>query len=142
MSTTTDRLTGAFFLLFGLAMFFFVIPEYVEEVESGNLSPKTMPNVVSWIIAICGGFLVLRPTTHHAPDARFFLKAATYVALLAAAIYAMTLVGFMYVAPVLALILMLMIGERRPLWLGLGVVAIPAAIWVLVTQLLERALPG
>ncbi len=142
MHTTTDRLTGAFFLLFGLAMFFFVIPEYVENVDRGNLSPKTMPNVTSWIIAVCGGLLVLRPTTHQAPDARFFFKAGTYVALLGVAIYAMTLVGFMYVAPFLALILMILIGERRPLWLGLGVVVIPAAIWVLVTQLLERALPG
>lgn len=142
MRYTTDRMSGAFFLLFGLAMYFLVIPEYVEDASGGNLAPKTMPNVVAWVIAVCGGLLVIKPTNHAAPDGRFFAKAAAYVAVLAAAIYAMSLVGFLYVSPVLALVLMLMIGERRPLWLGVGVVVVPAAIWFLVTQLLERALPG
>lgn len=142
MSTTADRLSGAFFLLFGLAMVFVVIPEYVEDAQGGNLSPRTMPVIVAWVIAVCGGLLVIRPTTHQAPDARFFTLAFVYVAILGLAIYAMSKVGFLYVAPVLALVLMLMIGERRPLWLGIGVVLIPAAIWGLVTQLLERGLPG
>lgn len=142
MGTSSDRLTGGFFLFAGLAMVFFVIPAYVEDAQGGNLSPKTMPTIVAWIIAICGGLLVLKPTNHQAPDARFFAQAFAYVVVLGVAIYAMTLVGFLYVAPVLALIIMLMIGERRPLWLGLGVVVMPAAIWFLVTQLLERALPG
>ena len=37
--------------------------------------------------------------------------------------------GFLPVAPGLALVIMLMIGERRWAWLGAGVVAVPAAIW-------------
>ena len=142
MSNSADRWTGAFFLLFGLAMFFLVIPVYVEDAQGGNLSPRTMPNVIAWVIAVCGGFLVIKPTTHQAPDGRFFAQVAAYVAVLGAAIYAMSLVGFIYVAPVLALVIMLMIGERRLLWLGIGVVLMPAAIWFLVTQLLERGLPG
>jgi putative tricarboxylic transport membrane protein len=142
MNNLTDRLSGAFFLIFGLAMFFFVIPEYVENPQGGNLSPKTMPNIVAWMLAICGGLLMLRPTNHVAPDARFFMKTAACVAVLGSAIYAMSLVGFLYVAPVLALVLMLMIGERRLLWLGFGVIGMPTAIWFLVTQLLERGLPG
>jgi putative tricarboxylic transport membrane protein len=120
----------------------FVIPEYVENPEGGNLSPRTMPTVVAWIISVCGGALVIKPTTHQAPDLRFFAKAFSYVLVLAAAIYAMSLVGFLYVAPVLALVMMLMIGERRPVWLGVGVALMPALIWFLVTQLLERGLPG
>ena len=142
MSNSVDRLTGGFFLIFGLAMFFLVIPDYVEDARGGNLSPRTMPNVVAWVIAVCGGLLMVKPTNHAPPGRRFFVQAAVYVAVLAGAIYAMSVVGFLYVAPVLALVLMLMIGERRPLWLGIGVVLMPAAIWFLVTQLLERALPG
>ncbi len=64
-----------------------------------------------------------------------------YTALLAAGIYTMSLFGFEYVAPVLALALMLMIGERRPLWLVLGTVVMPLIIWFLVTFALGRALP-
>lgn len=142
MSNTADRFTGAFFLLFGLAMVFLIIPNYVEDAQGGNLSPKTMPNVVAWTIAVCGGLLVIRPTTHTAPNRRFFPRATAYVAVLGAAIYAMSLFGFVYVAPVLAMVIMLMIGERRPVWLGIGVVLMPALIWFLVTQLLERGLPG
>ncbi len=142
MSISADRFTGGFFLLFGLAMLFIVIPEYVEDIDGGNLSPKTMPTIVTWVITICGGLLVLKPTNHTAPDVRFFVWAFAYIVVLAAAIYAMSLVGFLYVAPALALVIMLMIGERRPLWLGFGVVLMPALIWFLVTQLLERGVPG
>lgn len=142
MNTAADRMTGAFFLILGLALFFYVIPEYVEDPDGGNLSPRTMPNVVAWVLAVCGGLLVIKPTDHAAPDMRFFAQATVFVVVLGAAIYAMTWVGFLYVAPVLALMIMLMLGERRPLWLAAGVVVVPAAIWFLVTQLLERALPG
>lgn len=142
MSNSADRFTGAFFLVFGLVMVFLVIPTYVEDAPGGNLSPKTMPNVIAWVIAFCGGLLVLKPTTHKAPDLRFFAQATAYVAVLGTAIYAMSIWGFLYVSPVLAFVIMLMIGERRPLWLGLGIVVMPAAIWFLVTQLLERGLPG
>lgn len=142
MRYSADRLTGGFFLLFGLALVFIVIPQYVEDVDHGNLSPKTMPIVVAWIIAVFGGLLMIKPTSHRAPELRFFGKAAAYVAVLGGAIYAMSVVGFLYVAPPLALVIMLMIGERRPFWIGLGVVVMPALIWFLVTQLLERGLPG
>ena len=139
--TSSDRLTGAFFLLFGLAVYFLVIPTYVEQVEGGNLAPNTLPNAISIVIAVCGGLLMLKPTTHQPPSGRYFLKTAMYVAILAAAIYVMSWFGFIYVAPVLALVMMLIIGERRPLWLAGGVIAMPAAIWFFVVQLLDRALP-
>lgn len=142
MSYTTDRISGAFFLIFGLVLVFIVVPNYVEDAQGGNLSPKTMPTIIAWVLAVCGGILLIKPTNHQAPDGRFFLRAGAYVAVLGMAIYAMSLVGFLYVAPVLALVIMVMIGERRPLWLGIGVVLMPAAIWFLVTQLLERGLPG
>ncbi len=138
---SSDRATGAFFLLFGLAMYFLVIPLYVEQVEDGNLAPNTLPNAVSLVIAVCGGLLVLKPTGHRPPNWRRFAVTAIHVFVLGAAIYAMTWFGFVYVAPLLALILMLMIGERRPLWLVAGVIIMPAAIWFFVTQLLDRALP-
>lgn len=141
MTITADRLSGAFFLLFGLAMYFVVIPGYVEQTDGRNLAPSTMPNVVALVIAVCGGLLVLKPTTHQAPDARYFAISTAFVAILAGGIYAISWVGFEYVASPLALVIMLMIGERRPLWLLAGAAVMPAAIWFLVTQLLERALP-
>ena len=123
--TSSGRLTGAFFVLFGLAVYFLIIPAYVEQVDGGNLAPNTLPNAVSIVIAVCGALLMLKPTAHEPPNGRYFAAAAVYVAVLGAAIYAMSWFGFVYVASILALILMLMIGERRPLWLAAGVVVIP-----------------
>lgn len=141
MSVTADRLSGVFFLIFGLAMYFAVIPVHVEQIDGRNLAPDTMPNAVAIVIAICGGLLALKPTKHRAPDLRYFLITTTYVVLLAGGIYAMSWFGFEFVAPPLALLIMLMIGERSPLWLSMGTIVMPAAIWFFVTQVLERALP-
>lgn len=136
-----DRISGLFFLLFGLAMLFLINPNYIESVEGGNLSPKTMPNILSVVIALSGAVLTIKPTDHQVRSPTLMARTFLYVGLLAAGVYAMSLFGFEYVAPILALAIMLLIGERRPVWLALGVVAMPGIIWFLVTQLLGRALP-
>lgn len=141
MGVSADRLSGGFFLLFGLAMYFLVNPTYIETVEGGNLSPNALPNVVSLVIAFCGGLLLIKPTPEQLRDPRQMAITGLYVAVLVVGIWAMSLWGFEYVAPALALVIMGLIGERRPLWLGLGVVGMPALIWFLVTQVLGRALP-
>ncbi|MDQ2091357.1 tripartite tricarboxylate transporter TctB family protein [Marimonas arenosa] len=141
MSTLADRISGLFFLLFGLAMYLWINPNFIETVDSRNIAPSTLPNIVSIVIAASGAFLTLKPTQHQVRNPILMAKTGLYVGLLTAGIYAMSWFGFEYVAPVLALAIMWLIGERRPLWLGLGVVAMPAIIWFLVTQVLGRALP-
>lgn len=141
MSTSADRVSGAFFLLFGLAMYFYVNPNYIENVDTGNIAPNTLPNIVSVVIAICGGLLVLKPTDHQTRSFSKMALTGVYVAIMAASIYAMSIFGFEYIGPVMALAIMWMIGERRPMWLAIGVIGMPAIIWFLVTQALERALP-
>ena len=141
MGIPADRVSGAFFFLFGLAMYFLIIPEYVELNDEGNLSPNTMPNIISLVIAFFGAVLVLKPTPHQLQNMRYFVMTGTYIGILAAGIYAMSLFGFEYVGPVMALAIMLIIGERRPLWLGAGVIIMPLLIWFLVTYVLGRALP-
>lgn len=141
MRLSADRVSGAFFLLFGLAMFFLVIPGAVESPEGGNLAPKTLPNYISGIIALCGALLVLKPTDHQMQGAHTFLLTGAYAVVLAVGIYAMGWFGFEIVAPILAFAIMWMIGERRPLWLVGGAVLMPLLIWFLVTYPLGRALP-
>jgi len=141
MGMNADRFSGAFFLVLGLAMYFYVIPNYVEHVDEGNIAPATMPNIISLILAFCGAVLVLKPTDFQMRDPALMAKTGLYVAVLVAGIWAMSKFGFEYVAPVLALAIMWFIGERRPLWLVLGVIVMPAIIWFLVTQTLGRGLP-
>lgn len=136
-----DRASGAFFLLFGLALYFLIIPNYVEFVDGSNISPTTMPSIIALVIAVCGGILMLKPTAQTLRDPRKMAITGMYVAVLTLGIYAMSLWGFEYVAPVMALAIMWLIGERRPLWLLSGVVIMPTLIWFIVTHVLGRALP-
>lgn len=141
MSVSADRISGLFFLLLGLALYFLVIPTYVEVAEGGNLSPNTMPNTIAIVIAVGGAFLALKPTDHKTQSIRVFTLTGAYVLVLASGIYAMSWFGFEYVAAPLAFVIMWMIGERRPAWLVAGVIAMPLIIWFLVTYALGRALP-
>lgn len=141
MDVSADRISGAFFLLFGLAMYFFVNPNYIETVDGGNIAPESLPNAVSLVIAISGGLLIFKPTSQQVRDLQSMAKTSLYVVLLVVGIYAMSWFGFEFVAPVMALAIMWFMGERRLLWLVLGTVAMPALIWFLVTHALGRALP-
>jgi len=141
MGPSADRLSGAFFLLFGLAMYFLIIPTYVEFTDEGNIAPSTMPNWISIIITLCGAALIVKPTGYETQSTRSFLITGAYVAVLVAGIYAMSLFGFVYIGPVLAATIMLLIGERRPLWLVAGVIVMPAIIWIFVIHILGRVLP-
>lgn len=138
---TTDRLSGAFFFLAGLALYFHVIPNYVDVVDYGAIHPATMPNALAILLSICGAALILRPTAQQPPDLRLMLRAGLYLAVLVAGIAAMSWFHFVYVAPPLALAIMLLIGERRPLWLLTGVAVIPFLIWLVVRVALDRSLP-
>ncbi len=136
-----DRISGTFFLLLGLTMYLYVNPNYIETVDGGNISPSTFPNILAIVLAVCGALLLYKPTAQQTPDIRSIAITTLYVLLLCIGLYAMSKVGFEYVAPILALVIMLAIGERRSLWLAIGVIGIPVLIWFLVTIALGRALP-
>lgn len=141
MAGTGDRISGTLFLVLGLALYFFINPNFIETVDGGNLAPSTFPNILAIVLALCGAILLFKPTSQQVPELRSVLVTSTYVALLIVGLYAMSIYGFEYIAPVLALAIMFAIGERRPLWLGIGVIAMPALIWFLVTVVLGRSLP-
>jgi putative tricarboxylic transport membrane protein len=141
MKLTADRASGLFFLTAGVSLYAAIIPAFVEQAEGGWLQPDTVPNAVSIVLAFCGAVLVVKPASHGGPNARELARAALYFTLLAAGLAAISLAGFLYAAPVLALAVMLCLGERRPIWLLTGSAVMPAAIWYLVAQVLERALP-
>jgi putative tricarboxylic transport membrane protein len=137
----TDRLSGAFFFLVGLALYFHVVPNYVDRIDYGAIYPATMPSALAIVLAIGGALLIVRPTHQRAPDAALLARATLYLAVLAAGVYAMSWLGFVYTAPPLALVIMLLIGERRPLWLMTGVAVMPFLIWLVIKILLDRSLP-
>ncbi len=122
-------------------LFFYLIPSQIETVEYGAIRPKTMPQILSVIIAAFGIILMLRPADGSDLRQVPWFKSALIVVALTAGLWLIAQFGFVYIATPLALVLMLMMGERRPLWLGLGVFGMPGLIWFAVTVLLERPLP-
>ena len=136
-----DRFSGLFFLLLGLGLMFLIIPTQVETGDDTSLSPEVLPNVVAVVMAICGGILVLRPTEHQPYGHHQIFRAAVITGILFLAVLAVSWFNFIAVAPILALIIMIITGERSPVWLVSGAVLVPTVIWVLITQFLERALP-
>ena len=145
---SADRISGLVFLLAGLAMIFGVISAEVEMVDGGNIAPSTLPVALSAVLALGGGVLLARPIwlspadidKHHLPRWRHLVRGLGIVLVLAVALAAMSDLGFMVVAPALALTLMWISGERRWHWFAIGAGLVPAAIWVFVVQILGRQL--
>ena len=136
-----NRLSGLVFVGFGLLPFTVVIPWQVETVAYGWLKPRTLPRILAVFMVICGAVLAIWPPADRAGRDIRWARAALFAALLVVALALMSRLGFVLVAPVMALAIMLLAGERRPLWLILGAGGMPALIWLVVARLLERPLP-
>ena len=133
-------MSGVLVAAFGLILIGYIIPTQVEAVDYGWVRPETLPNAMAVALVVLG---LLHAFTGADPiDLRGAPRAFLYLGFTAAAVWAMGRIGFVAVAPVAMLALMLLIGERRPLWLGIGAIAFPAAIWLVVVPLLGRTLPG
>jgi putative tricarboxylic transport membrane protein len=138
---TTNRASGLFFALLGLALYGLVIPRQTELVEYGWVRPETVPNVAALVLLAAGAKLTLAPEGAVELVGLQALRAALFLGLAGLAAFLMGRVGFVYVAPAFALAQILLIGERRPVWLLTGVVVIPFLIWYAATTLLDRPLP-
>lgn len=138
---TPNRLSGIVVAVFGLILLFWIIPQHTETVDYGWLRPETLP-IVSAVIAIIASVIhVLFPTGKVDFDLKLARRAGLFFVISLLGLFLMHLLGFLLAAPVMILILMLMIGERRPLWLVTGIVIIPLAIWSTIELLLKRPLP-
>ncbi|MDA0961753.1 MAG: tripartite tricarboxylate transporter TctB family protein [Proteobacteria bacterium] len=136
----TDRITGAALIILGGLLIWWIIPWQAEAVGYGWLRPRTLPYIIAVGLLLCGAWMMLRPVAEALPAANW-PRAALYAGILVAGLALMSRFGFLWVGPPMALVLMLIAGERRPLWLTAGAAGTPAAIWVYVAVLLERPLP-
>ena len=136
MSLQTDRIVGLTIATLGLLLLFVIFPIAIEEIEGGS----TLPNALAGFLVVCGVILALKPGQTSKREPQELMMVAIYLAIIAVGLFVMSRFGFVIVAPFLALAIMLLFSERRPLWLALGSLGMPAAIWFLVVQVLERPL--
>ena len=136
-----DRVGGLVVAALGALLLLAVIPAEIETVDYGWVRPGTLPTALAILLVGLGLVQAAVPPRPTELAPRPALRAYGYLALAVLAAWAMRQLGFPWIAPPFVLAVMLLIGERRPLWLGLGAAAVPAAIWGAAT-LLGRPLPG
>ena len=134
-------MSGLVVAIAGAILLFWIIPNHTETVDSGWLRPATLPNITTIVIIIMGLIQLVFPSGKETFEITLFLRLSVFFVISLFALYLMHLLGFLVAAPILVLVLMIIIGERRLLWLVSGIVFIPAAIWVAVDILLDRPLP-
>ena len=141
MRLEADRIAALIVVTLGLVLLFVIFPIAIEDIDDGSIRPDVLPNTLAGFLAACGILLALKPGEPTTRDPRELMVVLLYLAVMALGLFAMSRFGFVIVAPFLALAIMLLFGERRPGWLALGCAGMPAMIWLLVVQILERPLP-
>lgn len=139
--TIIDRLSGLFFILLGTILYFYIIPSQVDVVDHSWMYPETLPNIISIALIILGAGLFYKPTQHVVDGKNSFAMGAMYFFLVVFGFFFIDAISFIIGAPIIALSLMLVMGERRIHWLLLGSVIMPCFIWAIVVYYFERALP-
>jgi len=136
-----NRASGLGVIVGGIILLVWVIPSQTEIADFGWLKPATLPKISAVIIIITGLIHVIIPTGKAEFDVAFSLRVGQFFLVSCIGLYLMHLIGFVFAAPLLISVIMIMIGERRPLWLISGIILLPAAIWLCVDLLLNRPLP-
>lgn len=135
-----NRACGAGFVMLGLLLWFVILPGQTEGADGGHMPPDFLPRICAALMAGAGLWQLIRPRGELGFDVRQSVAVLTYLAIVAAGVYAMSRLGFAAIAPPLAAVLMLRAGERRLAWLAVGVLLIPLGVWFGVVKLLGRTI--
>ncbi|MWB78698.1 hypothetical protein GLS40_11725 [Pseudooceanicola sp. 216_PA32_1] len=139
---TLDRISGTLVALGGLWLLAYGIDAHIEVHGYESPSPQLFPRLGAWILLIFGlAQVVLTRTTSELPGKRVLGRYALVSAMLVGMVWLMEHFGFVIGAMAMTGTLMLVVYERRPLWLLVAVIAVPVSLWFIFEILLERPLP-
>ena len=138
---TLNRMSGIVVAVFGAILLLWIIPNHTETVDYGWLRPATLPIITAVIVLVSSIVHFIFPTGKAEFDVRPALRAALFFVISLLGLFLMHLVGFRIAAPLLVMVIMLLVGELRPIWLIAGIVLIPLAMWTSIELLLNRPLP-
>ncbi len=137
---TLNRISGLVVAVFGTILLFWIIPRHTEPVDYGWLRPATLPNVTAIVVIISSIIHIIFPSGKAEFDGQLAMRAGLFFMISLVGLFLMHHVGFLIAAPLLVTVLMLLVGERRPLWLATGIVLVPLGIWSAIELLLKRSL--
>ncbi|HSR55977.1 MAG TPA: tripartite tricarboxylate transporter TctB family protein [Alphaproteobacteria bacterium] len=145
-----DIISAAVLVAFGLLVIFVVIPIWVPGHAEGNygLEAQDAPYLTMIVATGLSLFFLVRRLffdlndTEKAPIPREswgFLALAAVV--LVATWYLMEYIGVLAGGPFVVAVMMFLMGERRPLAIGVTAVAAPVLVWAFFWKLLQFPLP-
>lgn len=139
-------ISGSILSLFGLTMLVFVIPWQIEAGPEGVLPPSLVPNLTMIVVTALSVLLVVNnlragPDMGPPPITRSDIAALLKIG----AIFVVTVLLYLWVSPLAAgaalmVITLLVLGERRLIWLVTLPSALLLAIWFLFYKVLGTAI--
>jgi putative tricarboxylic transport membrane protein len=136
-----NRFSASFFILLGLSLIYFVFPIEIEKLDYGWVRPQTLPNICAFLLITFGILHFIFPKGKIDLNFENAIWSSVFALVSFSAVFGFFKFGFIYTAPIFSLMIMLLIGEKRILWLSLGVILIPFLIWLSVAEVLGRFLP-
>lgn len=136
-----DRLLGLLACLVAALLMWVVIPAQTSTASYGSTSPAMFPLIGAAAVGIGALWLMIAPRSGATIDLRPAARAIGIALLGAAGFGALDWLGYVWIASPLVLTLMLLVGQRNPLWLVAGGIAAPLGIWAIFVMVLDRPLP-
>ena len=142
---------GIFWLLFGLALYFLIIPWQIEHADPiNNTSPRTVPHILSGLFILCGPLLAMNGfLMRDKPDQKIYvlnlhrMRLVLYSLLIVAAnIIAFEYIGYIIPAIITIAALMLLYGNRSYIKIATLSITIPIAIYIFFRVGLQMYLPN
>ncbi len=138
----TDRYLGIGVFAFGLILMLVLIPNNVTIRTGAALDPSLFPRISGWMFLVLGALLFAFPGDGKmAIPLANIVRMGTAVAAMALTALAMQYIGFFFAAIALMTVVVILVAEKRPLWVAVAIGFIPAFVWTLFEIVLERPLP-
>ncbi len=145
-----DIIAASLLVAFGLLVIFVVIPVWVPGHQQGDYGLRAQDAPYLTIIVATGlsAFLLVRRLfTDREEGERNPIPRESWAfialcgTLLAATLVLLEFAGILAGGPFVVAVMMLMMGERRPIAIGLTAIGAPIAVWVFFWKLLQFPLP-
>lgn len=139
---TVDRIGGGIAVVFGVFLLLDAIPANVRMIEGKMPYPAMFPQIAAWMFIGLGFVQMLFVKTKAE-----FPSAIQFVAFLGAIFFTLIAVmfveklGYLPVMIALMVAIVLLVQERRPLWVVVMILGFPVGIWLLFEYVLQRHLP-
>lgn len=139
---TLDRTLGGAVALGGAFLLVYLIPNFVEGEATGVRDPSLFPRIAGSMLLVLGVLqVVFARAGGDVPSWRELARLALLIALMSAATFVMPIIGFMPSMMLLMAAAILVVFERRPLWIVVTVCGLPAFAWFVFEEVLKRPLP-